>query len=408
MSLKILHFADAHIDMANYGRQDTETALPIRVMDFLKSLDILIDKAIDSQVDLVLFAGDTYKDRNPQPTFQREWGLRMKRLSHARIPTVLLVGNHDVSPAVGRAHTVQEFKTFEIPYVFVADEIAYFSPETLKLPVQLISIPWISRSGGMSKKEMFGKSNEEMLHFMEERIHQQVQRLLDQSDPKIPLILLAHASVQGAQFGSERFVMLGQELVLQGSLLRHPHLDYVALGHIHKHQALHPQGSHPPILYPGSIERINFGEAQETKGFILAEISRGKSSWEFHPLPTRPFLDILVHPPQQETFMADIFAQLPPPEQIREAVCRLQLSYPREWESLLDEMKLAKYFEEALSFQIQKQRSSRERSRLGTEMESFKTEDLLKRYWQFLKIPPQEQEALQALAQELFSEMDRL
>ena len=71
---KILHFADAHIDMANYGRHDAQTGLPVRVMDFLKSLDTIVDAAIEEQVDLVLFAGDAYKDRNPAPTFQREWG----------------------------------------------------------------------------------------------------------------------------------------------------------------------------------------------------------------------------------------------------------------------------------------------------------------------------------------------
>ena len=35
----ILHFADAHIDMANYGRHDPQSGLPMRVVDFLKSLD---------------------------------------------------------------------------------------------------------------------------------------------------------------------------------------------------------------------------------------------------------------------------------------------------------------------------------------------------------------------------------
>ena len=81
----------------------------MRVMDFLKSLDEIVDTAIDEQVDLVIFAGDAYKDRNPQPTFQREWGKRMMRLSEAGIPTLLLIGNHDISPASGRAHTLQEF-----------------------------------------------------------------------------------------------------------------------------------------------------------------------------------------------------------------------------------------------------------------------------------------------------------
>ena len=55
--VKILHFADAHIDMANYGRHDPESGLPMRVMDFLKSLDEIVDAAIEEDVDLVLFAG---------------------------------------------------------------------------------------------------------------------------------------------------------------------------------------------------------------------------------------------------------------------------------------------------------------------------------------------------------------
>ena len=117
----LLHFADAHIDIANYGRHDPETGLPIRVMDFLRSLDEIVDAAIEEQVDLVLFAGDAYKDRNPAPTFQREWGMRMMRLSRAGIPTLLLVGNHDLSPALGRAHALAEFNTLEVPHLRVID-----------------------------------------------------------------------------------------------------------------------------------------------------------------------------------------------------------------------------------------------------------------------------------------------
>ena len=105
--VKILHFADAHIDMANYGRHDPETGLPLRVLDFLKSLDTIIDAAIDERVDMVLFAGDAYKDRTPAPTFQREWGKRIMRLSRAGIPTLLLFKNGRVVEqkvgAVGKA-----------------------------------------------------------------------------------------------------------------------------------------------------------------------------------------------------------------------------------------------------------------------------------------------------------------
>ena len=56
--MKILHWADAHIDAVMSGRWDPDTGLPVRVMDFLKSLDTIIDTAIEEEVDLVLFAGD--------------------------------------------------------------------------------------------------------------------------------------------------------------------------------------------------------------------------------------------------------------------------------------------------------------------------------------------------------------
>ncbi len=100
------------------------TGLPVRVLDFLKSLDQIIETAITEKVDMVIFAGDAYKDRTPVPTFQREWGKRIIKLSQAGIPTLLLVGNHDISPAVGRANTLHEFETLQVPHVMVASKPA--------------------------------------------------------------------------------------------------------------------------------------------------------------------------------------------------------------------------------------------------------------------------------------------
>ena len=145
-SVCILHFADAHIDIANYGRHDPKTGLPVRVVDFLRSLDQIVETAVSQPVDLVIFAGDAYKDRNPQPTFQREWGRRMMRLSQAGIPTILLVGNHDLSPACGRAHTLHEFGTLQVPHIHVGDRIVMLGPEDLGVPEQGVTVPWETRS----------------------------------------------------------------------------------------------------------------------------------------------------------------------------------------------------------------------------------------------------------------------
>lgn len=406
--IRILHFADAHIDMANYGRHDPTTALPIRVMDFLHALDQIVDAAIEAPVDFVLFAGDAYKDRNPQPTFQRAWGERIMRLSDAGIPTLLLVGNHDKSPASGRAHTLQEFNTLNVPHVQVGDRIHRFSPAELGAPLQVITIPWVSRSQLMTREEMSGKSLQDLLAEIEERVINAVQQLIETADPDIPLVLAAHASVAGAKYGSERQVMLGHELTLPSSLVKDPRLDYVALGHIHKHQALHAAGSHPPIVYPGSIERIDFGEAREKKGFVVAEVSKGQTDWDFVPLQTRRFFDPPPFVPESaDSFMADLLAYLPPPEQLADAICRVQLSYPRDWEPLLDEKAVLDRFQSALSIQIQKHHLREKRARLGdaVAVEAMSPTELLDLYWDTIELEAEEVEAMQALAQEVLGDV---
>ena len=100
-SIRLLHFADLHIGMENYGHLDPATGINGRVMDFLRRLSDVVDYALENEVDLAIFAGDAYKSRDPNSTYRRELARRIKRLADAGIPVVLLVGNHDL-PAVKR------------------------------------------------------------------------------------------------------------------------------------------------------------------------------------------------------------------------------------------------------------------------------------------------------------------
>src|SRR5512140_1582545 len=251
--MKLLHFADAHIDMSNYGRRDPVTGLPVRVHDFLKSLDTIVDTAIAERVDLVIFAGDAYKDRTPVPTFQREWGRRIARLAQAKVPTLLLVGNHDLSPAAGRAHALQEFETLGVPFVRVAGKPCFMEPEELGLPLQIIALPWITRSSLMASQEMSAGDVGEVYMALEGRLAELVGLWLEKANPELPVLLTAHASVEGAVYGGERSVMLGNDLVLSGSLVRDRRLSYVALGHIHKSQDVN-NGTPPPVPSPAPTE----------------------------------------------------------------------------------------------------------------------------------------------------------
>jgi DNA repair protein SbcD/Mre11 len=404
--LKILHFADAHIDMANYGRHDPHSGLPMRVMDFLKSLDRIIDTAIQEKVDMVLFAGDAYKDRTPAPTFQREWGRRIMRLSRAGIPTLLLVGNHDLSPALGRAHAIEEFLTLEVPHIRVLDRPDFLKPEDLNLPLQVIALPWISRSGMIAKLGLSAVDPAKVFEEMEARITQLIKNWLDEADPDLPTILTAHASVQGALYGNERNVMLGNDLVLPRSLVCDPRLDYTALGHIHKPQDLN-EGSYPAVIYPGSIERVDFGEAGDDKYFMIVHLEKKKTRPEWRKLDCiRPFIDCTLTLEDHDEITSQIIASLPPQEELAGAVVRLVLEYPRDWEARIDDAFLRDYLKEAFEFHLVKRPQASMRIRLPEDQSigSLTHLELLEKYLDARHVDGKEGEELLKLAEEVIKE----
>lgn len=410
--IKLLHFADAHIDMANYGRHDPETGLPLRVLDFLRSLDEIVQTAIDESVDLVIFAGDAYKDRSPAPTFQREWGRRIMRLSHAGIPTLLLTGNHDISPSTGRAHAIQEFDTLEVPHVRVLHKPQFLTPDDLEgLPVQVLALPWISRSGMMASLELSGSDRDELYNTLSEMLSELVENWLANADPELPVILTAHASVEGAQYGNERMVMLGNDLVLPPALVKDPRLDYVALGHIHKAQNLN-EGSHPPVIYPGSIERVDFGEAQDEKFCVLASVSRGKTDVTWHKLThIRPFIDIHIELESDEAINLRLQEALPSQERLTDAIVRMVIVYPREWEPLIDETTLRNLAAPAFEFHLVKrpQMDSRVRLPEGRALSSYGEIELLDIYWgaNNRELAAEKKDTLNQLAKEIIDQVSQ-
>lgn len=418
--MKLLHFADAHIDMANYGRHDPQTGLPLRVLDFLKSLDTIVDAAIDEKVDMVIFAGDAYKDRSPAPTFQREWGRRIIRLSQAGIPTLLLVGNHDMSPATGRAHAIQEFDTLDIPYVRVISKPELLgSNELWDLPIQVIALPWIARSGMLAVLEPDLTDEKKIREKMEDLIVEtiigsdEVVGWLNRIDPNLPTILTAHASIQGAKYGAERTVMLGRDLVLPPSFVKNPKFDYVALGHIHKPQNLNGPGpdpkdstpyAHPPVIYPGSIERVDFGEAKDDKFFIIAEVEKGHTQVEWRKLKgVRPFIDRRAVLERGENVTETLIEKMPSAETLENAIVRLTVEYPREWDTLIDDAALRKHAEGAFEFHLVKRPQVEARIRLPADqtVSSLSPLDLLEQYWKASHT--EDAESLQQLAQEILA-----
>ncbi len=246
--LRVLHFADLHIGMENYGRLDTATGLNQRVIDFLTRLDMVVAYAKDHDADMVIFAGDAFRTRNPPPTFQREFAARIRQLSDAAIPTLLLVGNHDVPVIANRASSVEIFATLGIPYIVVASKPELFRIETKRGILQVAAVPYPVRQRLLSREEYRQYSQDALDQKVTEMVTAIIQDLASQVDPQSPAVLTCHFSIQNAQWGSERNIMIGRDVAVPLSALTSPVWDYVAMGHIHQHQNLNPDRVSPGRL----------------------------------------------------------------------------------------------------------------------------------------------------------------
>jgi exonuclease SbcD len=296
----------------------------------------------------VLIAGDIYKNRSPNPTHQREFAQRINQLCAAGIPVFILTGNHDISPSLGRAHSVEIFDILHVPGVTIADRAALHRIETAAGPLQIIALPWITRHGLLTREELHMASFSEIEAMLRRRIDAFLEHKVEELEPDIPAVLTIHGTIDGASYGVERSITLGQDLVLPRSVIAYSQIDYVAMGHIHRHQKL---GEHPPIVYPGSIERIDFGERDEEKGCVLVELDRGATRWHFHKLAARPFISIEVDVRASSDPEARIATAIQQRD-VQQAVVRVHVRATREQAALLAEEAIRQQLHAAQAFFI--------------------------------------------------------
>jgi len=339
--IRLLHLADLHIGMENYGRINAASGLHTRLLDYLERLDEAIAFGLQEQVDLVLIAGDIYKNRTPNPTHQREFARRIGRLRAEGIPVFILTGNHDMSPSAGRAHSVEIFNTLAIDGVTIADRPKLHTVSTRSGPLQIIALPWITRQLLLTRDETRMASFGEIEALMRQRVEVTLERFVGDLARDIPAVLACHGTIDGAQPGAERGITLGSDMVLPRSMIAQDSIDYVAMGHIHRHQAL---GQHPPIVYAGSIERVDFGERNEEKGCVLVELEKGATRWHFHPLQARPFVSIEVDVRKNSDPQKRIIVAIQK-HNLQQAVVRIEVKATREQADLIDERAIREQIE---------------------------------------------------------------
>jgi exonuclease SbcD len=347
-----------------------------------------VDYAVENRVDLVLFCGDAYRSREPSQTQQREFARRINRLSTSGIPIFLLVGNHDLPNAIGRATTTEIFDTLAVKNVYVSNRPQIYPIPTNSGTVQIVSLPWPRRSALLTKEETKNLTFDQINQRLQRALTNIIAAKISELDPGLPTILAAHVWVSGATVGSERSMTIGQEHVLLLSNVAHPAFDYIALGHIHKHQVL---SQSPPVVYSGSLERLDFSEEEDDKGFYLLEIEPDKEagkrlvSFDFHRLTGRRFLTITVNiePQEAEPTSTVLKAIAEQQDKVKDAIVRLNISLSAETEGQLRDNDIRNALKPAHYFTIAKEIKRETRLRLGKwTVEEISPLDALKTYLQ--------------------------
>ncbi len=403
--IRILHFADTHIGMENYGRLSPQSGLNSRVEDFLRRIDEMIAYAREHDVDLTIFAGDAFKTRTPNPTFQREFAWRVRDLTELA-PLVMLVGNHDLAPMALKASSIEIYDTLAVPNVWVADKFDLKVVETKRGPVAVGAAPYPIRSRLLQDEETAGLTISQIDMHLQEVLDALIEELAEKADAEdMPRLLTGHFTVAGAVWGSERQIMLGRDIEVARASLADPRWDYVALGHVHKHQNLTAKRDGvPPVVYSGSIERIDFGEEHDVKGFCWVELERGNAQWSFVPLSARPFVTIEAdlkdsENPTQET------VDLIEARNLEGAVVRLILDLTPETEAAFNEGVVRDVLRQAgISYlaAIRKNIQQFVRARLGGNPEELDDMQLLERYLISKQVEEPRKQELMTAAKEIF------
>ncbi len=272
------HMGDLHL--GSYQGKMEQGGINSRFLDFVKTFNEAIDYSIDKQIKFCLINGDVFKTKEPQPSELDAFAAGIKRLIDKNIKVIVVPGNHDLFLSEKLKHNLSIFKTLKLPNIFILDSPQILTVGDGNWKIQIQSMPYQHRN--ILKK----KNHEEVSEYIEKNI----EELYKTRDTKLPIIFAGHFSIRDIEYGTEqRTINKFSEPIISKSVFLNKDYLYVAMGHIHKYQKFM---ENPPAYYCGSINRIDFNESQEEKGFIHVEVNEKKVTPTFIRVNARKFLDL--------------------------------------------------------------------------------------------------------------------
>ncbi len=316
MTFKFSHITDIHI--GSYQGKEEVGGLNSRYVDFVKTYNEAIDYTIEKKMDFCLITGDCFKDKHPKSYELHSFCLGIKKLIDSKIKVVIVLGNHDIILGELLHNTISVLQIFELENIIISSK-----PEILKIPVrdgfvQIQTMPY------QSKTILKMENNKEVSDFMVNSIN----ILYNTRDKSLPIVFAGHFSIEDSLIGTEQqTINRFNEPIISKEIFKDKDYVYVAMGHLHKFQILLDS---PLIIYGGSLNRIDFNEAKEDKGFVHI-VYDGKTHYKFVKVNARKFVDLNYDLSSQSDPEGFLIKELESrKEEIKDSIVRLYVSLSEE------------------------------------------------------------------------------
>ncbi|MBX3051769.1 MAG: exonuclease SbcCD subunit D [Caldilineaceae bacterium] len=259
MRARFLHLADCHLGYRQYGRNE-------RFNDFSKAFYAVIDVAVAEKVDFVVLAGDLFQKRSIDALTLSHAMRGLEKLQKAGIPCLAVEGNHELAyfnESIGWMRFLAERDLLVLLDTTFESGKPLLEPYTRRNGAYLDVKPGLRVYG----LRYYGSATASAVA--------NIGAALDEADNSgiEYTIFIAHTGIEGVLAG-EAGGLTHREL----APLR-PHIDYLALGHVHK-----PFDFDGWIYNPGSPETCSMTEAAwPQRGYYLVDVDTQKHREENEP-----------------------------------------------------------------------------------------------------------------------------
>ncbi len=350
----IVVVGDVH-EGVNFGiRVDPDTGISERSLDLHRNFKAVADWAVKHEAMLFIVAGDMFDRAHIAPTF-REIVRRdvIEPLGKAGVEVWLLAGNHDQPRSLSRSTSLDDYrgyghvKVVRLPTVIEREvdgrKVAFLLMPYLH-PDQVVKMAREKLKVEIPPEQAFETAKDLWREWIKNRASE------SKADWKL---LIGHYEVEGARYSTATPYEAGPGDTTFGREVLPPQIDLAVFGHIHKHQVLWDR-----LVYTGALERIDWGERLDEKGFVVLDSL--KKSWEFVKLPAREMekVQVVVSPSDEPT--SKILAALP--RDVAGMMLRIEVTIPETMKARVDDAKLSSRLSEAFHYEFRFTEPERERT----------------------------------------------